>query len=133
MLIAIYNGQVEKDAEVKVSQSGKEYCSLELVSKKKGFDGKEHKTWLKATAFGHMVKQLAAVKAGTTIALTGDLQISTQKGQDGQARTYTSIIVSHLDVVGDAPRPAPQQTKTTTRAYNQGGGNFNEFDEGIPF
>jgi single-strand DNA-binding protein len=138
----IFTGNLGKDAEVKVTQSGMSVCSFS-VAVKSGYGDKEKTTWANCALFGKRAEgQLPQyLKKGAQVCISGQLTLDEWKGEDGTTQKSLKVNVDDLDLIGgksDGQASAPAQRQPQQRVYGQpaAGGSGGGVDDGlddIPF
>jgi single-strand DNA-binding protein len=131
----IFTGNLGKDAEVKVTQSGMHVCSFS-VAVKSGYGDKEKTTWANCALFGKRAEgQLPQyLKKGAQVCISGQLTVDEWKGDDGTTQKTLKVSVDELDLIGgksESSAPAqrqPQQSQQAPAAQIDDG----DFDS-IPF
>jgi single-strand DNA-binding protein len=128
----IFTGNLGKDAEVKVTQSGMSVCSFS-VAVKSGYGDKQKTTWANCALFGKRAEgQLPQyLKKGAQVAISGELTLDEWEGKDGTAQKSIKINVDDLDLIGGKPEgSAPAQRQPQAPAAPAPGDDG--FDD-IPF
>ena len=131
----IFTGNLGKDAEVKVTQSGMHVCSFS-VAVKSGYGDKQKTTWANCALFGKRAEgQLPQyLKKGAQVAISGELTLDEREGKDGTTQKSIKVNVDDLDLIGGKP-------EGSVPARSQGGPRVtpaaavmedNDFDD-IPF
>jgi single-strand DNA-binding protein len=97
----IFTGNLGKDAEVKVTQSGMSVCSFS-VAVKSGYGDKEKTTWANCALFGKRAEgQLPQyLKKGAQVCISGQLTLDEWKGDDGTTQKSLKVNVDDLDLIG---------------------------------
>ncbi len=128
----IFTGNVGKDAEVKVTQSGMSVCSFS-VAVKSGYGDKQKTTWANCALFGKRAEgQLPQyLKKGAQVAISGELTLDEWEGKDGTTQKSIKVNVDDLDLIGGKPEgSAPAQRQPQAPAAPAPGDDG--FDD-IPF
>lgn len=132
MQIANIAGNVGKDAELKTTQGGDQFCRFS-VAVSTGWGDKKATTWWDVTRWGKGADKLARfLTKGAKVAVSGE--ISTRE-HDG--KTYLQIRADHVTLQGDAAgagnrgddRQQPQQRGQS----NSQGGFGDDLDDDCPF
>ena len=125
MNVFSFTGNLGKDAEVRVTTTGKSVCSFS-VAVKSGFGDKASTTWVRCTLWGKRAegKLPEYLTKGTQVAISGEFSAREYEA-NGEKRTSIEVNVDSLDLMGfkqepSQPAPAPQPA--------QGG-----FEDDIPF
>jgi single-strand DNA-binding protein len=111
----IFTGNLGKDAEVKVTQSGMHVCSFS-VAVKSGYGDKQKTTWANCALFGKRAEgQLPQyLKKGAQVAISGELTLDEWEGKDGTTQKSIKVNVDDLDLIGgvgsNTSAPAQKQT-----------------------
>jgi single-strand DNA-binding protein len=129
----IFTGNLGKDAEVKVTQSGMSVCSFS-VAVKSGYGDKQKTTWANCSLFGKRAEgQLPQyLKKGAQVAISGELTLDEWEGKDGTTQKSIKVNVDDLDLIGGKPEgsaPAQRQPQQTPAAPAPGDDGFDD----IPF
>jgi single-strand DNA-binding protein len=128
----IFTGNLGKDAEVKVTQSGMSVCSFS-VAVKSGYGDKEKTTWANCALFGKRAEgQLPQyLKKGAQVCISGQLTLDEWKADDGTTQKSLKVSVDELDLIGGKPEGnAPAQRQPQQQAAPATGDDG--FDD-IPF
>jgi single-strand DNA-binding protein len=107
----IFTGNLGKDAEVKVTQSGMHVCSFS-VAVKSGYGDKQKTTWANCALFGKRAEgQLPQyLTKGAQVAISGELTLDEWEGKDGTTQKSIKVNVDDLDLIGGKPEgSAPAQ------------------------
>jgi single-strand DNA-binding protein len=130
----IFTGNLGKDAEVKVTQSGMHVCSFS-VAVKSGYGDKEKTTWANCALFGKRAEgQLPQyLKKGAQVCISGQLTLDEWKGDDGTTQKTLKVNVDELDLIGgvgsNTSAPAQRQPQQAPAAPAPGDDGFDH----IPF
>lgn len=124
------HGRLTRDPEMKVGNSGAEYCKFSVAVGK--FNGKERETdFFDCTAFGKTAAAIAKFfEKGREIIVVGSMESSTVTKDDGTKVKYWSVKVDTFAFCGSkgdqnvAPAPA------TAPAGQEG---FTPVEEPLPF
>jgi single-strand DNA-binding protein len=114
----IFTGNLGKDAEVKVTQSGMHVCSFS-VAVKSGYGDKQKTTWANCALFGKRAEgQLPQyLKKGAQVCISGQLTLDEWKGDDGTTQKSLKVNVDDLDLIGGRSEPsAPAQRQPQQQA-----------------
>ncbi|MFT5760516.1 MAG: single-strand DNA-binding protein [Alteromonadaceae bacterium] len=116
----IFTGNLGKDAEVKVTQSGMSVCSFS-VAVKSGYGDKEKTTWANCALFGKRAEgQLPQyLKKGAQVCISGQLTLDEWKGEDGTTQKSLKVNVDDLDLIGgksESSAPAQRQPQAQQAA-----------------
>jgi single-strand DNA-binding protein len=128
----IFTGNLGKDAEVKVTQSGMSVCSFS-VAVKSGYGDKQKTTWVNCALFGKRAEgQLPQyLKKGAQVAISGELTLDEWEGKDGTTQKSIKVNVDDLDLIGGKPEgSAPARSQSQAPAAPAPGDDG--FDD-IPF
>lgn len=96
----LFAGKATRDAEVKTTNSGKQYCitSVRAYTRQDGTAAfLTVKTW-----DGDLIDQMRTVRKGDRLLVAGRLDVRQYEG-----RTYTDLIADFLLVSGQGGAPAP--------------------------
>ena len=131
-------GRVTKDLEAKTSTAGKTYLCFYLAVNK-GFGENEHPVFLQCWVYGEDVSRMvkAKVAKGSFLQITGDLDITKVKRDDGTEVTFPKVRVLTWSYVS-AGKPKSSDTPQDDPPNEPGRGldDFEEIDcngEELPF
>lgn len=104
---AVVSGRLNKDAELKVFDSGKMKCTFGFKADfHRGENGSNESKWANCVVWGDLAKEAAMLKEGDTVICTG--RFSTREFNN---RTYEEINVDAFSLCG-APRRSVDELKT---------------------
>jgi single-strand DNA-binding protein len=149
-------GNLGQDPEVRYTANGAAVATLAVATSEQWTDKqsgqKQEKTeWHKVVLFGRLGEVAGEyLKKGSQVYLEGKLQTRKWQDQNGQDRYTTEIVANELQMLGGKPqqqggaapqqdrRPPPQGRDRTAPpaaapSAPTGGGNFDDFDDDIPF
>jgi single-strand DNA-binding protein len=131
----IFTGNLGKEAEVKVTQSGMSVCSFS-VAVKSGYGDKQKTTWANCALFGKRAEgQLPQyLTKGAQVAISGELTLDEWEGKDGTTQKSIKVNVDDLDLIGGvgSNTSAPAQRQPQAPAAPAPGDDDSSFDS-IPF
>lgn len=127
-----FTGNLGKNAEVKSTSGGKTICvfSVAVVS---GYGDNKKTTWANCVVFGKRAegKLPEFLVQGQKVAISGEVALETWDKNDGTKGKALKVSVNSLDLIGDKkPEIQPQQAPAQQAAP---AGNFDDFDDDIPF
>ena len=136
---AILVGRLGKDPEVRYMTNGDAVANVSLATSETWKDKNGEKQ--DRTEWHHLIfyRRLAEIageylKKGSQIFVEGRIQTRKWQDKEGKDRYTTEIIVNEMKMLGSKPSddssPAPQQKTTAEPA---GKGNFDNFDDDVPF
>jgi single-strand DNA-binding protein len=105
-----FEGRLTKPAEVKTSQSGNEYATLNLSQSKKNKNGEFESIFVRASCFKFNVKKVSELQKGDRVLVSGPISMDTYQDKQGQTRYSLNMLVE--DVLPLAPRPAYEAGNT---------------------
>jgi single-strand DNA-binding protein len=145
-------GNLGKDPETRYMPNGDQVTNITVATSetwkdKNSGEQKEATEWHRVTFYRRLAEIAGQyLKKGSQVYIEGRLQTRKWQGQDGQDRYTTEIIANEMKMLGkregqgapssDGPRDsggggrAPQNKPASQPS---GGGNFNDFDDDIPF
>jgi len=148
-------GRLGKDPEKRYTSGGDAVANLSIACgwKTKSGDGVE---WVSVVAFGKLAEIIAEyLRKGSQVYLSGRYRTRRWQDQNGQDRYTTEIIANEMQMLGGRAgaggggagygsqdlaegnsAPAPQNSNSAPSQPDQapaGGGNFDDFDDDIPF
>lgn len=137
---AIIVGTLGRDPEIRYTQNGSAVASLSIATsetwKDKQTGQKQERTeWHRVSAFGKLAEIMGEyLKKGSQVYIEGKIQTRKWQDQNGQDRYTTEIIANEMQMLGgnrqndSGPQPQSQPQQSA-----QQGGNFDDFDDDIPF
>lgn len=109
-------GNLTRDPETRVTQSGASVCSFTVAVNRRGQDDKTD--YFRVSAWNKTGETCQKYLAkGRKVAVTGPVSVSTYTGQDG--KTYANLEVMAQDVEFLSPK-GEQQTEPAPAAPNNG-------------
>lgn len=142
-------GNLGKDPETRYMPNGDQVTNITVATSetwkdKNSGEQKEATEWHRVVFFRRLAEIAGQyLKKGSQVYIEGKLKTRKWQGQDGQDRYTTEIHADEMKMLGkregmggDGPReerssrPAPAAKPADKPA---GGGNFNDFDDDIPF
>ena len=148
MLTATAHGRLGRDVELRYLTDGTAVADMAIGCNigRKGEDGKQPTTWLKAVLWGKQAEALAQylTKGKGVVVTVRDVNVRTFTKQDGTPSFSLEGRVDGLEFTGAGPReeaaaPAPARTVAPPRpAPRQATGaapstGFDDMDDDIPF
>lgn len=95
-------GRVVKDIELKQNQSGNKYCYLTLAVRRNRVTRPEEQNtdFIDCMCFGKTAELVAKVKKkGDLLGVVGTLNIDNVRKENGDYRTFTTVVVSTVDLI----------------------------------
>jgi single-strand DNA-binding protein len=150
-------GNLGADPESRYMPNGDAVVNIRLATteswKDKSSGEKKELTEWHRVVFYRRLAEIAGqyLKKGSSVYIEGRIRTRKWQGQDGQDRYTTEIEANEMQMLGgrqgmgDAPpresggnRPAPAKNQPASNnnggeGGNSGGGNFNDFEDDIPF
>ena len=147
-------GNLGRDPEVRYTANGGAVANITVATSEQWTDKqsgqKQEKTeWHRVVMFGRLGEIAGEyLRKGSQVYIEGKLQTRKWQDQNGQDRYTTEIVANEMQMMGgrasggsadfsqdsgyqqSAPAPAPQQGAAPAPS---GGGNFDDFDDDIPF
>lgn len=134
MQIVNIAGNVGKDAELKTTQGGDQFCRF-TVAVSTGWGDRKTTTWWDVTRWGKGADKLAGfLRKGAKVAVSGELSTREHDG-----KTYLQIRADHVTLQGDAQG---QSGRSDDRVQSSGqqrtppsnqGGFGSDLDDDVPF
>ena len=149
-------GNLGKDPETRYMPNGEQVTNITVATSeswkdKNSGEQKEATEWHRVTFYRRLAEIAGQyLKKGSQVYIEGRLQTRKWQGQDGQDRYTTEIIANEMKMLGkregqgapagDGPREGGASRGGQDRGQGKpapaqpaGGGNFNDFDDDIPF
>ena len=138
-------GHLGADPEIRYLPSGEAVANLRLATtdvwKDKDGNKQEATEWHRVSFFGRQAEICGQyLKKGSQIYVEGSIRTRKWQDKEGQDRYTTEIRGDRMQMLGGRPaggdsapaaRPAPAAAPAP--AAPAGGGNFNDFEDDIPF
>lgn len=121
-------GNLTRDPETRVTQSGSSVCSFTVAVNRRGQDDKAD--FFRVSAWNKLAETCQQYLAkGRKVAVTGPVSVSTYTGQDGKA--YANLEVMAQDVEFLTPKGEQQPAQAPAAPANNG---YQEVtDDDLPF
>lgn len=121
-------GNLTRDPETRVTQSGSSVCSFTVAVNRRGQDDKTD--FFRVSAWNKTGETCQKYLAkGRKVAVTGPVSVSTYTGQDG--KTYANLEVMAQDV--EFLTPKAEQQAAPAPAVPETGGYQEVTDDDLPF
>lgn len=133
MQIGNIAGNVGKDAELKTTQGGDQFCRFS-VAVSTGWGDKKATTWWDVTRWGKGADKLAGfLKKGAKVAVSGEISTREHEG-----KTYLQIRADHVTLQGDAAASGGrsddrQQSRQSNAQTSNQGGFGDDLNDEVPF
>lgn len=133
MQIVNIAGNVGKDAELKTTQGGDQFCRF-IVAVSTGWGDRKTTTWWDVTRWGKGADKLAGfLRKGAKVAVSGELSTREHDG-----KTYLQIRADHVTLQGDAGASGGrsddrQQSRQSNQQAGNQGGFGDDLDDDVPF
>lgn len=139
MQIATIAGNLGKDAELKSTQSGDQFCRFS-VAVTTGWGDRKATTWWDVTRWGKGAEKLAPMLTkGTKITVSGEISTREHEG-----KTYLQLRADHVTLQGGASGNSTERGSTTSdhrsntsagrsQSEGYGGGFGDDLDDDCPF
>lgn len=119
MNVVILAGNVGKDAEVRQTQSGKDFLRFRLAVNERWVDAsgakQEKVNWFNCVVWGERATKLAPhVTQGLKLGVRGKLEVR-EVEKDGVKATYTDVVVDEVEFL------SPKKDETETRSTESRG------------
>ena len=114
-------GNLTKDAESRVTQTGKSVCNFTVaVTRRHG--GEQETDFFRVTAWNQLSDICAKfLKKGKKVYVSGPASVTTFKGQDGSVKASVNITADEVEFL------SPKEQEETKAGYVE------VTDEGLPF
>lgn len=121
-------GNLTRDPETRVTQSGSSVCSFTVAANRRGKN--DEADFFRVSAWNKLAETCQKyLSKGRKVAVTGPVSVSTYTGQDG--KTYANLEVMAQDVEFLTPKPEQQAAPAPTAPVNNG---YQEVtDDDFPF
>ncbi len=106
--VAIIEGNLGKDPEVKQLENGKSLCNFSLAV----YRNKETTDWIDCVAFGAEADALKQAEKGRKVRVDGRLQQRTWE-KDGKKNSKVEILANSVMVFKKFDKPGQQQDEST--------------------
>jgi single-strand DNA-binding protein len=137
-------GNLGKDPEVRYTPDGASITNITLATTdnwkdKQTGEKKEATEWHRVVFFGKLAEIAGQyLKKGRQVYIEGALRTRKWQDKEGVDRYTTEIVASEMKMLGSkpegAPATAPAPTASAPRpAAAPAAGNFNDFEDDIPF
>jgi len=128
-------GNIGRDAETRFTPNGKAITSFSLAITS-GFGENKNTTWLNCSYWGERGEKVAPyLKKGTQIGVNGALQVREYDAKDGTKKQSVDLVLSDITLLGgkgDNITPS-QDNAPQSQSAPTGAGNFDDFENSIPF
>lgn len=133
-------GNLTRDPDLRVTQSGLDVCSFTVaVNRRRGANNGNHQPeadFFRVTAWREMGKNCKQYLAkGRKVAVTGSVSVSTYQAQDGSTRAQLEVTADDVEFLtpkGEAPAQQPNVPQAVTSRPPEGGYVEVE-DDDLPF
>lgn len=137
-------GNLGKDPDVRYMPNGDQVTNITVATTdtwkdKQTGEKKEATEWSRVVFFGKLAEIAGQyLKKGRQIYIEGALRTRKWQDKEGQDRYTTEIVASEMKMLGakqdGAPAAAPAPASSAPRpAAAPAAGNFNDFEDDIPF
>jgi single-strand DNA-binding protein len=140
-------GNLGADPEVRYMPSGDAITNIRLATtdvwKDKNGEKQERTEWHRVAFFGKLAEIAGEyLKKGSQVYIEGRLQTRKWQDKDGQDRYTTEIVADKMQMLGgrggsnqfeSQERSTPAQTPAGNQKPAKKGGDFEDFEDDIPF
>jgi len=136
-------GGVGKDPELRYMPDGGAVCNLSVATSEQWKDkttGEKHEAteWHRLTFYKKLAEIVGEyVKKGSSIYVEGALKTRKWKDKEGVERYTTEIVCSEMKMLGARPEGTGEKVNHSkpdpARQDKAPSGNFNDFEDDIPF
>lgn len=142
---AILIGRLGKDPEVRYMTNGEAVTNVSIATsehyKDKNGEKQERTEWHNLVFYRRLAEVAGEyLKKGSNVYVEGRIQTRKWKDKEGVDRYTTEIVVSELQMLGgrqdqsaDSNLPAASAPAPARQQAPSGRGNFDNFDDDIPF
>lgn len=137
MNIAILTGNIGKDPESRVSQSGTAVCKFSLATTET-YKGEKQTTWHNIVCFSKTAELVEKyLTKGSKIGIEGKIQNRSYE-KDGQKKYISEVVANRVEFLDSKGNQSQnQQPQPQSQYYSDHGGNppaaDNQLDDDIPF
>ncbi len=137
MNVFIFSGNLGSDAEMRFTKGGTQVVQFS-VAVTSGWGDKKKTNWVRCTLFGNRGESLAPyLNKGQQVVVSGEFSINEWEGQNGEKNKSPEVKVNEITLVGGKSTPGAatggQQEKAEPPAADKPKGDFENFDDDIPF
>lgn len=130
-------GNLTRDPDLRVTQSGLDLCSFTVAVNRRRREGQPQEAdFFRVTAWREMGKNCKQYLAkGRKVAVTGSVSVSTYQAQDGSTRAQLEVTADDVEFLtpkGEAPAQQPNVPQAVTSRPPEGGYVEVE-DDDLPF
>jgi len=147
-------GHLGRDPEMRYTTGGSSVANVTVATSEQWKDrntgeNQERTEWHRVVMFGRLGEIAGEyLKKGSQVYIEGRLQTRKWQGQDGQDRYTTEIVANDMQMLGgrggagcsssasfdqDASQPSRAPQAASQAPAQSSGGNFDGFDDDIPF
>lgn len=141
-------GNLGRDPEVRYTANGGAVANITIATSEQWNDKQsgqkqERTEWHRVVLFGRLGEIAGEyLRKGSQVYIEGKLQTRKWQDQNGQDRYTTEIVANEMQMMGSrggsasadfTPSSAEPSSPAPTSAPASGGGNFDDFDDDIPF
>ena len=140
-------GNLGRDPEVRYTANGGAVANITVATSEQWNDKQsgqkqERTEWHRVVLFGRLGEIAGEyLRKGSQVYLEGKLQTRKWQDQNGQDRYTTEIVANEMQMLGsrgggggaDFAPSSPEPKSAPSGAPASGGGNFDDFDDDIPF
>ena len=107
-------GNLGRDPELRVGQSGASFCRFSLAVTEK-YNGEDRTEWFNCVAFSKLAEVVSKyLKKGRQVYVEGRLQTRKYQDKAGQDRQATEVIVGNLTMLGGGEKRSTGNTGATS-------------------
>jgi len=130
-------GNLTRDPDLRVTQSGLDVCSFTVAVNRRRREGQQQEAdFFRVTAWREMGKNCKQYLAkGRKVAVTGSVSVSTYQAQDGSTRAQLEVTADDVEFLtpkGETPAQQPNVPQAVTSRPPEGGYVEVE-DDDLPF
>lgn len=129
----VLGGRLTSDVELKQTTSGVSVCSFTIAVTRKA--NREETDFINCVAWRKTAEFISNYfKKGSSIVITGEIQVRSWQDQNGQKRYATEVIADDAYFVDSKNETEQQQgSKYIPSAYTSNSKSFEEVDKDLPF
>lgn len=128
-------GNLTRDPDLRVTQSGLDVCSFTVAVNRRRREGQQQEAdFFRVTAWREMGKNCKQYLAkGRKVAVTGSVSVSTYQAQDGSTRAQLEVTADDVEFLTPKGEAPAQQPNVPQAVRPPEGGYVEVEDDDLPF